>query len=264
VAYDLHYRDDPAPYLFKTTDFGATWTDITGDLPEWGSTYVIREDPANPSVLYVGTESGLFVSIDGGGHWVRWKGNLPHTGVRSLAIQQRDRDLVVGTFGRAIWVVDIAPLGQLEEALGSSAFLFQPDGAVAHNVRYTYGSGVEEINGDLFFRGENPPYGVAFTYYLAEDTGGEARLTVQDSSGRVVRSLTGPGSGGMHQVQWDLERDAARAEGAGGGTASEQQRGRRVAPGVYRITLEAGQATLTRTVEVRAEDPARVRRVWPR
>ena len=264
VAFDLHYRDDPAPYLFKTTDFGATWTDITGDLPRWGSTYVIREDPTNPRVLYVGTEAGLFVSINGGGHWVRWKGNFPHTGVRSLAIQRRDRDLVVGTFGRAIWIVDISPLGQLEEALESSAFLFQPDPAVAYNIRYTHGSGVEEINGDLFFRGENPPYGVALTYYLAEDIGGEARLTLQDSSGRVVRSLTGPGSGGMHRVQWDLETDAAQAAGTAGGTASEQQRSRRVAPGVYRITLQVGEATLIRTVEVRAEEANRPRRVWPR
>jgi hypothetical protein len=184
--------------------------------------------------------------------------------VRSLAIQRRDRDLVVGTFGRAIWVVDISPLRQLEEALGRSAFLFQPDPAVAYNIRYTYGSGVEEINGDLFFRGENPPYGVAITYFLAEDIGGEARLTLQDSSGRVVRSLTGPGSRGLHRVEWDLETDAARRAGFGSGTASEQQRSRRVAPGVYRITLQAGEATLTRTVEVRAEEADRPRRVWPR
>src|SRR5262249_48063649 len=84
VAYDLHYNDDPKPYLFKTTDFGKTWTSITNDLPAWGSTYVIREDPHNPRALYAGTESGLFVSIDGGGHWVRWKSSLPYTAVRSL------------------------------------------------------------------------------------------------------------------------------------------------------------------------------------
>ena len=77
VAYDLHYHDDFTPYLFKTTDFGRTWTSITSDLPQWGSTYVIREDPHNPRVLYVGTESGLFVSIDGGAHWVRWKSTMP-------------------------------------------------------------------------------------------------------------------------------------------------------------------------------------------
>ncbi len=264
VAFDLHYRDDPRPYLFKTSDFGRTWTDITSDLPAWGSTYVVREDPTNPRVLYVGTESGLFVSIDAGSHWVRWKGNLPHTGVRSLAIQRRDLDLVVGTFGRAIWVVDVSVLGQLEEALGRPAFLFQPEPAVAHNIRYTYGSGVEEVNGDLFFRAENPPYGVVVTYYLAEDAGEAARLTISDPSGRVVRSLTGPGSAGLQRVQWDLETDQAKAAATGGGTASENQRARRVAPGTYRITLEVAGTSLTRSVEVVAERAERARRVWPR
>jgi photosystem II stability/assembly factor-like uncharacterized protein len=264
VAFDLHYRDDPRPYLFRTRDFGGTWTDITSDLPVWGSTYVVREDPTNPRVLYVGTESGLFVSIDAGSHWVRWKGNLPHTGVRSLAIQQRDLDLVVGTFGRAIWAVDVSVLGQLEEALRSRVFLFQPEPTVAHNIRYTYGSGVEEVNGDLFFRAENPPYGIVVTYYLAEGVGEQTRLTISDSSGRVVRSLTGPGSAGLQQIQWDLETDQAQAGAPGGGTASESQRARRVAPGTYRITLEVAGTSLTRSVEVVAERAERARRVWPR
>jgi photosystem II stability/assembly factor-like uncharacterized protein len=264
VAFDLHYRDDPRPYLFRTSDFGRTWTDITSDLPVWGSTYVIREDPTNPRVLYAGTEGGLFLSIDGGRHWVRWKGNLPHTGVRSLAIQRRDLDLVVGTFGRAIWVVDISPLGQLEAALRSRVFLFQPVSTVAHNIRYTYGSGVEEINGDLFFRAENPPYGVVVTYYLAEGAGEDVRLTISDSSGRVVRSLAGPGTAGLQRVQWDLETDGARATAPRGGTASERQRSRRVAPGTYRIVLEAGGTSVTRSVEVKAERADRPRRVWPR
>ena len=125
VAYDLHYNDDPRPYLFKTTDFGNTWTTITNDLPAWGTTYVIREDPHNQRVLYVGTESGLFVSIDGGGHWVRWKSTLPHTAVRSLVVHPRDRELVVGTFGRAIWIGDVSVIEQLEAAMGQSTFLFE-------------------------------------------------------------------------------------------------------------------------------------------
>ena len=105
--------------LFKTTDFGNTWTTITNDLPAWGSTYVIREDPHNERVLYVGTESGLFVSIDGGGHWVRWKSTLPHTAVRSLVVHPRDRELVVGTFGRSIWIGDVSVIEQLEAAMSS-------------------------------------------------------------------------------------------------------------------------------------------------
>jgi photosystem II stability/assembly factor-like uncharacterized protein len=268
VAYDTHYRDDARPYLFKTTDFGHTWMAVTSDLPAWGNTYVIREDPANPRVLYVGTEGGLFVSIDGGARWVRWKSNFPHTGVRSLAVQARDRDLVVGTFGRAIWVADIGPLAQLEEALKQGVFLFDVEPAVAHNIRYTYGSGVEEINGDLFFRADNPPYGTPITYYLRDGGSGEARLTVKDSAGRVVRSLTGPASAGLHRLQWDLETDEAKAAppspGFGGATASERQRRQRVAPGTYQVTLEVAGRVLTRPVDVRPERADRARRVWPR
>jgi photosystem II stability/assembly factor-like uncharacterized protein len=270
VAFDLHYNDDPRPYLFKTTDFGKTWTTITADLPAWGTTYVIREDPHRPRVLYVGTEGGLFLSIDGGGHWARWKGNLPHTGVRSLAIQARDRDLVVGTFGRAIWTVDTSPIEQLEDAMSERVFLFHSEPAVAHNIRYTYGTGVEEINGDLFFRAENPPYGTLLTYYLAADIPDDVRLVVKDASGTVVRSLAGPGKAGLHRVQWDLETDEAKAQLSQqppafvGLTPSERQRRRRVAPGTYQITLTAGPTSLNRPVEVRAERPERTRRVLPR
>jgi photosystem II stability/assembly factor-like uncharacterized protein len=267
VAFDLHYHDDPRPYLFKTTDFGATWTSITADLPVWGPTYVIREDPQNPRVLYVGTESGLFVSIDGGGHWVRWKSNLPHTAVRSLAIQVRDRDLVVGTFGRAIWVVDISPVEQLEEALRAPAFLFEPEPAVAYNVRHTYGTGAEAINGDLFFRGENPPFGTPFTYYLREDAGGEVRLLIKNAQGAIVRTLSGPATAGVHRVHWNLESDATRSAPSAptvGGGLEPQPRRRAVPPGTYRVSLEAGGISTTRPVEVRSERPDGVTRVLPR
>ena len=277
VAYDLHYRDDNKPYLFKTTDFGRSWTAITSDLPAWGSTYVIREDPHNPRVLYVGTESGLFVSIDGGARWVRWKSTLPHTGVRSLVVHPRDRELVVGTFGRSIWIGDVSAIEQLEKALGQRTFLFEVKPAVAHNVRYTYGTGVEEINGDLFFRAPNPPYGAAISYYLRDTSGNGngsgVRLTIADAAGKRVRTLSGPGTSGLHQVQWDLETDAAKMEPAppafGPGrdrsavTLSERQRRRRVAPGTYTVTLDAGGTPLTRPIVVKAEGNG-VTRVLPR
>jgi hypothetical protein len=263
VAYDLHYNDDPKPYLFKTVDYGKTWTTITNDLPSWGSTYVIREDPHNERVLYVGTESGLFVSIDGGGHWVRWKGTLPHTAVRSLVVHPRDRELVVGTFGRSIWIGDVSVIEQLDAALRQSTFLFEVKPAVAHNIRYRYGTSVEEINGDLFFRAPNPPYGATITYSLREPAKGDVTVTISDTSGKAIRSLIGPGTAGLHHVQWDLETDAAKAQAAapafGPGrdrsavTLSEQQRRRRVAPGTYTAALEVGSTRLIRPVVVRAE-----------
>ena len=217
VAYDLHYHDDFRPYLFKTTDFGRTWTAITNDLPAWGSTYVIREDPHNPRVLYVGTESGLFVSIDGGAHWVRWKSTMPYTAVRSLVVHPRDRELVVGTFGLSLWIGDVSVIEQLESAMGQKTFLFDVKPTVAHNIRYTYGTGVEEINGDLFFRAANPPYGATISYYLKDAIAGDVKLAVNDTSGTVIRTLTGPGRAGLHHVQWDLETDAAKAQVQQGG-----------------------------------------------
>ena len=257
VTFDLHYRDDPRPYVFKTTDFGATWTNLTNDLPAWGTTYVIREDPHNPRVLYVGTESGLFVSLDAGGHWLRWGGDLPSTAVRSLVVQARARDLVVGTFGRSIWIADVSIVEALERATREAVYFFEVEPAVAYNVRYTYGTTIEEINGDLFFRGENPPYGSTFTYFLREPAAVGASITVADAAGRVVAELAGPAGAGLHQVQWNLETDLAEA--ATGSrravTLSERQRARRVRPGTYTATLRAGGVTLTRPVEVRAERP---------
>ncbi len=277
VAYDLHYHDDFRPYLFRTRDFGKTWTAIANDLPAWGSTYVIREDPRNARVLLVGTESGLFVSIDAGAHWVRWKSTLPYTAVRSLIVHPRDRELVVGTFGQSMWVGDVSVIEQLEAALREKTFLFDVKPAVAYNIRYTYGTSVEEVNGDLFFRAPNPPYGATISYYLRD--GGSANgnndvtLTIADGAGQTARRLTGPGTPGLHQVQWDLETDAAKAEAAlsavapgrdrSAVTLSERQRRRRVAPGTYTVTLAIGATPLTRPIVVK-EEANDVTRVLPR
>lgn len=262
VAYDNHTRDDRHPYLYKTTDFGRTWTNITADLPAEGSTYVVREDPRNPSVLYVGTEFGLYVSIDGGGHWARWKSNLPMAAVRAMVVQARERELVVGTFGRAIWIGDVAPIEQLAGALARPAVLFDVKPAVAHNIRYTYGATIEELNGDLFFRADNPPYGAAIGYYLRDGWAGGVTVRIADARGRVIRTLGGlDGSPGLHRVIWNLEPDGAKADSTV--TLSEQQRQRRVAPGTYTVTLEAGATKLSRTAVVRPEGHG-VRLVLPR
>jgi hypothetical protein len=261
VAYDLHYHDDFRPYLFKTVDFGRTWTSITSDLPAWGSTYVIREDPHNPRVLYVGTESGLFVSIDGGGHWVRWKSTLPYTAVRSLVVHPRERELVVGTFGLSLWIGDTSVVEQLEAALTRSTFLFEPKPAVAYNIRHTYGTGVEEINGDLFFRAANPPYGSTISYHLRQPAERDVTLKITDAAGRTIRTLTGPGTGGLHQVQWNLEPEIG-ADGAppagsqrdrSAVTLSERQRRRRVVPGSYTVTLEGAGPAQRRQLVVKPE-----------
>ena len=134
VAYDAHTREDHQPYLYATNDYGQTWTDITGDLPHGGSSYVIREDPVNPDLLFAGTEFGVFLTIDRGRHWVQLKNNLPTVGVRAITVQTREHELVVGTFGRAIWIADIAPFEQMNaRVLEKSAHLLRSAGHAVQN-----------------------------------------------------------------------------------------------------------------------------------
>jgi hypothetical protein len=252
VVLDRHTLDDKRPYIFVTTDFGATWRNITGNLPEYGPAYIIREDPNAANVLFVGTEYGLYVSFVGGNSWTRWKTNLPVSAVRSMVIQPRDRELVVGTFGRAIWVADIAILEQAGEANGKPAFLFPPKDAVAHNIRYTYGATIEELNGDLFFRADNPPYGTTIYYSLRDPVPGGVLINISNPNNKVIRRMQGPGTPGVHSVQWDLETDAAKAAKPAVDpvtndpleTLSEQQAKRRVAPGKYMVTLYVAPASL--------------------
>jgi hypothetical protein len=177
-----------------------------------------------------------------------------------MAIQTRDRDLVVGTFGRGIWITDIAPFEQLNElTLEQSAYLFGVKRGTLFKTRYTYGATIEELNGDMFFRAENPPFGSAITYYLRETAGKEVTLTVKDKSGKTVRSLKGPGAAGIHRVVWDLKREdkvtdeeatRARVE-----TLSERDALAWVAPGDYTVTLELSTGSLKTEINVRKEQP---------
>ncbi|MDH5198186.1 MAG: hypothetical protein OEY20_13165, partial [Gemmatimonadota bacterium] len=253
VAYDLHKRDDTSPYLYKTTDLGRTWTAITGDLPPEGSSWVIREDPVNPRLLFAGTEFGLFASIDGGAHWTRFQGNLPTAGVRTMVIQPRARELVVGTYGRAVWIADIAPLQEMTaDVLASPVHLFAVKSGVLHRTRYTYGTSIEQLNGDMFFRAENPPFGTTIWYHLARDLGRDVSVRITNAGGALVRTLTGSGSAGLHGLQWDLTPEGVDSTRRSP-TPSETAALHWVAPGTYTVTLEAAGVSRTTAVVVEPE-----------
>jgi photosystem II stability/assembly factor-like uncharacterized protein len=205
AVIDRHTRDDQRPYIYFTKDYGATWKDVTGDLPRTGQAYVVLEDPENAKVLYAGTEFGLYVTLDAGTHWVRWNTDLPTAPIRAMAIQPRDRELVVGTFGRGVYVGDIAPLAQMAEAFANKAFLFNSTAAVASHTRYTYGAATQQLNGDMFFRAQNPSYGMPLYYYLSEPVRAGVRLVVTDAKGALVRSLLAPSTSGFHVFNWDLD-----------------------------------------------------------
>ncbi|MBI4539459.1 MAG: hypothetical protein HY704_08125 [Gemmatimonadetes bacterium] len=288
VVYDCHQRDDYRPYVFRTTDGGETFTEITGDLPADGASYVIREDPVNPKLLFVGTEHGLWLSNQGGNKWVRLKNNLPTVAIRDMDIVPRSKELVVGTFGRSIWILDIGPLEELSDSLlAADAHLFKVKSARSHRRRDTYGA-----TGQQFFTTPNPPYGAAITYYLRKDQGKDATLTIrkagataEEGGGRggrgqarggrpaadsasaegkdedVIQSLTGSGRPGIHQLVWDLKSKEPRPRELGGPLSEDELRN--VLPGLYVVELKIGETTLRQTILVEEgwveRTPGRVR-----
>ncbi len=168
VAIDGHRSDVFTPILLKTTDGGASWTSIAGDLPDGAPPKVVREDLRNPDVLYVGTERGIYVTIDGGGSggWVKLNaGSLPTVAVDDLKVHPREHDLVAGTHGRSVWILDDAtPLSQLTDAvIQSPLHVFDPRPAKPRHFLYQSG-----LWGDQLFAAPNPPFGAILTYWLRE------------------------------------------------------------------------------------------------
>jgi photosystem II stability/assembly factor-like uncharacterized protein len=209
VAIDGHRNNDFEPYLVLTTDAGKTWTSITGAsaddrLPSNDIVKVVREDLHNRNVLFVGTERAAFVSIDRGGHWVRLNGDsLPTVAVDDLAIHPRERDLVAGTHGRSIYILDDAsPLSQLTaEVVQSELHLFDVLPAKPRLF-------IEERDGlwgDRMFRAKNPPMGARINYWIRDYSGEEVKLTITDSKENAVRELTGTNRPGLNRVIWDLQ-----------------------------------------------------------
>lgn len=246
VAHDCHRRDDYRPWVFRTTDHGETWTDITGDLPEDGGSYVIREDFENPDLLFVGTQRGVLVSNRGGNEWLRLEGGIPTVAVRDMELMPSEKDLVVGTMGRGVYILDISALQGLTPAVvASRARLFPVEPARQYNQASTYGS-----HGDFFYSAPNPPYGATIWYWLGEDEGDEVSLRIvrrrEGEEEDRVNTLTGPGSRGLHRVQWDLRWQDAPPRRLGEQPGQSQ----RVDPGTYVVILSVGDETHEEEIEV--------------
>jgi photosystem II stability/assembly factor-like uncharacterized protein len=170
AAFNNHKNGDFKPYILKSTNAGASWTSINGDLPERGSVYSLAQDHENKELLFAGTEFGVFFTVNGGQKWIQLKGGMPTIAVRDMDIQRRENDLVLATFGRGFRVLDdYTPLRQISEtALEQEALLFPVKDALMYVEQLPLGLRGKSFQGASFYTAENPPFGAVFTYYLKE------------------------------------------------------------------------------------------------
>jgi hypothetical protein len=244
VAVDGHRSDDLKPYLFVTHDYGATWTSIVSNLPLFGNIQVVREDPRSKDLLYVGTEFGLYISLDGGKEWQRFMNNLPTARVDDILVHPRDNDLIVATHARSLWIADdITPLQQMASVGTQDVVLFDIRPAIAYLTDRQRG---QQTGGQKAFVGENPARGTTISYYLKAAVTGEVKITIADATGRTIRTYDAPKDQGINRVNWNLGPQplGARA-GFGGGRG-----GITVDPGTYIVTLSVNGKTYTKPLTV--------------
>lgn len=243
VSFDRHMFDDFQPYLFRTVDGGRTFESIVNNLPKTSYIHVIKEDPRNPDLLWLGTETGLFASWNKGLQWQRVQlENLPKVAIHDIIVHPRDNDLILGTHGRSLYVFDdAAPLQQMAPAIAQKpAHLFPVRDAWRHSTRFTrYGLGYG------IYTGPNPPYGALISFWAKDK--GEPKIEILDAQGKVIRKLAKlPATAGLHRVAWDLRAEAADARKAatatpgGGDDEDGPARGPQVLPGTYTVRLTQG------------------------
>ena len=260
VAYvtdDRHASGDMQPYLYRTADYGRTWQRLVGPGTPGvrGYVHVIKEDRLNPNILYLGTEFGLFVSLNGGQSWAQFKpNNFPDgVAVRDIAIQDRDDDIVLATHGRGIWIVDdVSPLRALSEPVLASTIALIPARPAEQRIE---GSG-GWAEGNATFYGDNPPDGAVITYYQkARHVIGRMKLEILDASGKVVDELPTSKRRGLNRVVWSMRTKPPMVPPAAS-LAGSSTVGERFMPGTYTVRLtNAGQVVtepLTITLDKRA------------
>ncbi len=206
ITLDGHRSNDFRPHVLRTTNAGQSWSSIASNLPE-GSVHVIREHHRNPALLVVGSEVAAYVSIDGGGSWTRIRNGMPPVPVHDIIIHPRDNDLILGTHGRGIYIMDdISPLEGLAAAKQAPVAHLFP---VAPAVQYALNGTRSQGSGSRSYSGANPPVGAAVSYLLKRvPPGGSVSLSIVDQAGALIRELTVAPTPGLHRVMWDMRLDA--------------------------------------------------------
>jgi photosystem II stability/assembly factor-like uncharacterized protein len=255
ATFDGHRSGDRKTYVYASTDFGNAWHAIGGDLLPGEVTRTITEDVVNPSVLYLGTETGVFLTTDGGSHWLRVTGDLRTVPVYEITLQPRDNAMLLATHGRGIWILDdMTPLQRYGEALATDAYLFAPRGAVE---RRPASDRERDFEGDRHFLGENPRPG-AISYYLKVPAK-DVTITITDAQGGAIRELKGvdtkdASKAGINTVYWDLRVEPLPGQQEEGGFFGGGTQGPYVLPGVYQVALNVdGKAEGARPLTVNGD-----------
>ncbi len=249
ASFDTHTFGIMSPYVYKTTDFGKTWTAIVAPNSNVrGYSHVVKEDLVNKGLLFVGTEMGLWISVDGGGQWAQYKGGeFPNVAVRDLAIHPRDNDLVIATHGRGIWIIDnITPLRALTQEVISKDIAFLQAEPAVQKIQ----AGGGWASGDASFVGDNPPDEAVITYYQKKrHIFGDLKIEVFDPKGQVIGTIPASKRRGLNRVKWGMRLPAPTvppaASIAGGATI-----GPRIMPGIYTVRMTKDKAVYETPLKV--------------
>jgi photosystem II stability/assembly factor-like uncharacterized protein len=290
VVFDNHRRGDFTPYAFAVTEYGRRWRSlVTDDI--WGYALVVEQDPVKEDLLFLGTEFGLYVSLNGGGNWMKWEHGFPTASAMALIVHPREHDLVIGTHGRSLYIIDdIRPLRTISAAtMAQPIHLFEIPDAIQYQANQSAGEGSP---GHGEFRGENRPYGALITFSLNIEElprpgeeqpqaarfgqrppggfrqmppgafrqgqrGPQLSIEISDADGELIRTFTAPARLGVNRVAWDLRRDEFRRPSTGGRPQEEFFRfgrgGPDVLPGTYSVKVKYGEHEATGSVTVLAD-----------
>ena len=261
VTFDRHREGDWKPYVYRTEDYGKTWVPLTRGLPS-GSVNVIAEHPDNPDVLFLGTEHAVYLSVNAGSDWTKFKSNLPTTLYDDLLIHPREKDLVLGTHGRSFWVLDdTSPLAEWSTVYNKPVHVFSVRAATLfHYWKDTSYRAQEE------WAGENPPYGAIISYLVNSDVD-SVTITVKRRKSQIIRTYRQPVvKGSIQRLAWDLkypppssQQNESKTEGLQKPKPEDilpkpahplDPQGPSVSPGVYTVTIAAGNETSTQPIRV--------------
>lgn len=248
VVLNNYRTGDYSAYLYHTANYGKTWQRIIDDNDVWGYVICFVQDPQEQRLMFAGTEYGLYVSFDRGENWNRWKTGYPTVSTYDMVIHPRENDLVIGTFGRSVWIIDdILPLRELAKSngkiLSQPVIAFDSPPAVMASTKNLPGY---YYQGDAMYFGENRQVASMLTYYLGDDPGEKIKIEISDENGSVIRNIESEGKKGFNRVYWRFDINPLptagslpRANQASAGTDQRLQRfsGVTVIPGEYRVKI---------------------------